>query len=81
VSTEERDGKCLVCGVAVRARRRWSQVHGTFWHPVAHNAPCGAPCIGGGTRYSALDIEGTHRTTECSALDCDGGVPVEVPHG
>ena len=80
----ERDGRCRVCGRAVREREAWVGVTGAavWWSPVRHDAPCGAPCIGGGVRPRLSDdlptgvggIDHAHREHGCGAAGCDGGV-------
>ena len=75
-----RDGRCRVCGIAVREREVWAGDR-EWWSPVRHDAPCGAPCIGGGVRPRPHDelpagvggIDHAHRETACGAAGCKGG--------
>ena len=81
----ERDSRCRVCGAAVREREAWLGVtcDPAWWSPVRHDAPCGAPCIGGGVRpkhSSELPpgvggIDHAHREFGCGSPGCKGGAP------
>lgn len=84
-----RDGRCGVCGCAVRERAMHG-IHLSWWSPVAHAAPCGAPCLGGGVRpkHSRELTDGVgpldhaHQIYDCGARGCKGGVIVQVvPRG
>ena len=85
MSAEERDGACRVCGLVVRQRvMRWHREQ--WWLCVAHDAPCGAPCLGGGVRPKRSDevspgvsgLAHAHSVTECGAPRCAGGTPAEA---
>ena len=77
---DERDGRCRICGIAVRERSVIS-IDFSWWAPVAHPAPCGAPCLGGGVRpkhSSELPpgvggLDHAHREYGCGAAGCKGG--------
>lgn len=79
---ETRDGRCRVCGLAVSEREMWAG-DSSWWAPTRHDAPCGAPCIGGGVRpkrssevpAGVSGIAHAHFETECGAPGCKGGVP------
>mgnify|MGYP000234582818 CR=1 FL=1 len=49
----------------------------TWWTSDAHNAPCGAPCIGGGVEARMVNgvatFDHAHRVARCGAISCSGG--------
>lgn len=78
---------CAVCGVEMAHREHFGLAAGvpTWWTPAKHNAPCGAPCIGGGVRPlvprppGVSGLAHAHRADACGAPGCGGGQhPVSV---
>ena len=74
-----RTAPCATCGVNVSQAESSVRTHkGTqlVWIEEHHNAPCGAPCIGGGVSHR--DYARSHRSGKCGVLGCPGGVLLSV---
>jgi hypothetical protein len=75
-----REAPCGSCGRVTTQRETYTR-DVTWWQPVRHDAPCGAPCIGGGVRPkldrepSVSGIAHAHRANGCGTPGCAGGAP------
>ena len=67
--------QCTVCGLKPGAEIHTAQ--GTFWLvPVAHTAPCGQPCIGGG--IDVAPFRGHLGNQKCESPRCKVEAPKKV---
>ena len=73
---------CGTCGVPMEHRENFGLRDDapTWWSPARHDAPCGAPCMGGGVKPRRSDdapngdgIAHSHRATACGTPGCGGG--------
>lgn len=77
------DRFCATCGAFVQHQENELQDGRRWWSPVKHDAPCGAPCIGGGVKPQREDecppgvsrIAFAHRGNGCGTPGCKGGRP------
>jgi hypothetical protein len=79
---------CPVCGVEVEQeeiRMLAGRVPpgATWWQPVAHRAPCGAHCSGGGTEHGEKDVHCPPFTAcpRCGATNSEIVQIIERPNG
>jgi len=75
--TTETGIQCEVCGLTPPIDLHTAQ--GSFWSvPVAHNAPCGQPCIGGGIE---APFKGHCGTGKCNDPSCVVKAPEKPKKG
>lgn len=74
--------ECHVCGLAVLHEESRTGT-GTHWNPVAHRAPCGAHCGGGGYAYGETDVHivAFGSCPRCGATATEVAKVIEKPDG
>lgn len=77
---ETRSAECAFCGSPTTERRFQSGTKDQYqqwWTHDAHEAPCGAPCIGGGVEARSgnrmATFDHAHRVVRCGSQGCEGG--------
>jgi hypothetical protein len=79
-----KDQPCNVCGAPVlhfEMEFAGSAGKSTWWQAKPHNAPCGAPCMGGGVVPRVREevppgenaLGHAHRKDKCGVPECAGG--------